>query len=65
MALMDIPSGARCEVTVKSGLVSGPTVALKMDFTRTQAGDSLDENMNTELVKEGEDWKMVVTPKDQ
>lgn len=64
-AVKDIPSGARFEVTVNDGSVAGSTGALKMTLTRTQAGDSLDENMNTELVKEGADWKMVVTPKDQ
>lgn len=64
-AIKALPSGARFEVVVKDGSVAGSTGALKMTLERTRAGEQVDQALNAELVKEGTDWKMVVTPKDQ
>ena len=60
-----LPAGAQYEVQLVNGSASGPTATVKLILVRNIAGDVKETPMTSQLVKEGEDWKMVVATDDQ
>lgn len=64
-AVEDLPSGSNYEVEIVDGSVAGDTAALQLLLHRTSAGSSSERSMTTELVREGEEWGMVVATDSQ
>lgn len=64
-AVENLPSGATYEVEIVDGSVAGDTAALQLVLHRTSAGSSSERSMTTELVREGEEWRMVVATDSQ
>lgn len=64
-AVKNLPAGAQYEVKLVNGSAAGDTATVKLTLVRTLAGDTSEQNMTTQLVKEGDAWKMVVKANDQ
>lgn len=64
-AVDNLPPGAQYEVVLVNGSAAGPTATVKLTLVRTLAGETSEQNMTTQLAKEGDLWRMVVKTNDQ